>query len=192
MNDIDKRAAMLVDALFNADQWANWSRSPARLAALLGTCEDGERALADTFIPLIDQMRSPGNAHPLPARAARSGTMPEEDDRTREEAIKAAREALDLLRIGLKEKKKADKLVAVLKAWEDTGHYKDILILKYEEGQVTEDKKKKAKEIRELLEEIQELLKQLRRKIEKDEDTDDLAEETQDKLREVLSKLILL
>ena len=193
--DLDRAAETLVEALFDADEWARWSRSPRRLAALLGTCSDGETALATTFIPLIDTLRGVPRTAPSPAfRTTRRDAMPdgEEDNRWKQEAAAGAREALQLLRIGLQEKKKKDKLSALTKAWEDTGRYKDALLQKYENGQVTDAKKAKAKAVREKLFRLQAMLRELHHKILDDEDPGNLPRQIDDLLNEILTDLILL
>ncbi|MBI2088877.1 MAG: hypothetical protein HYT78_09075 [Deltaproteobacteria bacterium] len=194
MDDLDRRAKILVEVLTDRNKWAIWANNPRRVANLLGICSEGEAALVASFIPAIEAVLSRFSPSQSEVVNPRRQAMPEEErgqERWKEDAARAAREALDLLRIGLQQKKKSDKLSALAKAWEDTGHYKDLLIRLYENDRVSADKKRKAREIREKLERIQELLRTIRRKIENDENATQEVDQVTTLLREVLSDLVL-
>ena len=109
------------------------------------------------------------------------------------EGIILAGKLLELIQIGLKSKKKADKLKALVTAWEQTGFYKDLLISVYENGKVSNaQQKKKAQEIRKKLQEIQELLRTIREKIDNDEGYTTETRQLDKLLREVIEMLVNL
>ncbi len=75
--------------------------------------------------------------------------------------VQLANTLLNLLTIGLREKKKVDKLNALVTAYQQCCEVKDALIEKYENGNVTAAKKKLAKDIRKKLLDLQKLLKEI-------------------------------
>lgn len=109
------------------------------------------------------------------------------------EGIVLAGKLLELIQIGLKSKKKADKLKALVTAWEQTGFYKDLLISVYENGKISNaQQKKKAQDIRKKLQEIQELLRTIREKIDNDEGYTSETKQLDKLLREVIEMLVNL
>ncbi|MBI2088876.1 MAG: hypothetical protein HYT78_09070 [Deltaproteobacteria bacterium] len=106
-------------------------------------------------------------------------------------AVEAARTLIELLRLGLKEKKKANKLEALVRAWEEAGRYKDLLLRLYEDGEVTEDRRAKARELRNMLDQLQQMLGEIRRKIRDDEDAARERDAAEELARRILDALVL-
>ena len=84
--------------------------------------------------------------------------------------VQLANTLLNLLSVGLKEKKKIDRLKALVKSWEKCGDLKSELITKWEEGDVPAAKKKIAKEIHKQLIDLQKKLHDIYDKIDKGDD----------------------
>ncbi len=88
-----------------------------------------------------------------------------------QEGVKLAKDLLELLQEGLKSKKKAEKLSALVTAMRKAMELKDGLIEQYERGNVTAEKKQKARDLRAKLKRLQEKLKDIHDKIERGEDS---------------------
>lgn len=208
MDDLEKRAATLVSIIANPALWDAWIiGNPGRLAKLLGTCAEGEVFIADAAVPFVKKLGSllqqKGNTTPTSfnTKNKRRYKMPnEKETASTSETLEATKEGiilagklLELIQIGLKSKKKADKLKALVTAWEQTGFYKDLLISVYENGKVSNaQQKKKAQEIRKKLQEIQELLRTIREKIDNDEGYTTETRQLDKLLREVIEMLVNL
>jgi hypothetical protein len=210
MDDITERAKLLASIVADPSTWDAWViNNPSRLAKLLGTCTEGEYFIAEAALPFLKRIQSlllgrKESAHPATNfnhQNKRRYDMPnEKETKEASETLEATREGialagklLELLQIGLKSKKKADKLKALVTAWEQTGLYKDLLISVYENGKINNpQQKKKAQEIRKKLQEIQELLRTIREKIESDEGYSTESKKLDKLLREVIEMLINL
>lgn len=210
MSDIEKRGAKLVSIITQPSVWDEWIiDNPGRFAKLLGTCEEGELFIAQAAVPfikkiqslLLDKKSQAANTASFNTKNKRRYDMPNgKETGSTSETLEAAKEGivlagklLELIQIGLKSKKKADKLKALVTAWEQTGLYKDLLISVYENGKISNaQQKKKAQEIRKKLQEIQELLRTIREKIDNDEDYAKETKQLDKLLREVIEMLVNL
>ena len=110
-------------------------------------------------------------------------------DSKQEEAIaKGIEKLLGFLDAGLKEKKKKEKLSALVTAWERCGFYKDLFIQKFLNDKINAENKKKAKEVYEDLKALQQALKDLRKEIDR-EDEEGIEEEKR-KIQELADKIL--
>lgn len=118
--------------------------------------------------------------------------MAGEKDRAQEEIAKGIQQGLNLLDRLTREKKKANKLLIVIKEWEKTGLYKDLLIDKLISDESDDKRRKAAVACRELLQTAQALLKKIREKLENDDDAREEARQLEATLEKALRCIISL
>jgi hypothetical protein len=171
MENVKRRAEILLDIFQTRGSFERWLEvRPRSLARLLGFCEEGESALQDNLgraiLALLSGSRREGLAESLDRDGKGKEKMADEKDRTQELIAKGIQQGLTILDRLSKEKKKAAKLLIVIKEWEKAGLYKDLLIDKLIHDGSDGKKRKAALACRELLQTAQTLLKKIREKIE--------------------------
>ena len=166
--DIQRRTELLTGILRDPSRWHEWVvMHPRRLADVLGVCDEGKLSLETEIAPLFERSLSrllAGKGDIVMADAKTEIPVPGDD------WAKLANTLINFLSIGLKEKKKVDKLKGLANAMSQAFKVKDDLIQKYEDDKVTTAKKQLAKEIHAKLKELQYLLKTLADKIDAGQD----------------------
>ncbi len=189
-----KRAEKLLSVLSDYDSWDSWIiRNPGRMAKMLGLCSDGTIAIAELApsLVILQQLLRKNNTQGNLKNNIISTTNVRRvlmGDETNEVIVKGVEKLLGFLEVGVKEKKKKDKLAALVKAWERCGFYKDLFIQKFLNEKINNENKKKALEVYNDLKALQEALKQLRKEIEHDDEKG--IEEATDKVQKLADKIL--
>jgi len=169
-DDIRRRSELLAGIFRDPSQWHVWLvQHPGRLADVLGVCEDGKATITSELAPLF--------ARVLRENFFSTGDVAMADDAPKipvpvpgDDWAKLANTLINFLSVGLKEKKKVDRLKGLASAMSQTFKVKDDLIQKYEDGAVPPAKQQLAKDIHKKLKELQDLLNTLSAKIDLGED----------------------
>src|SRR5580692_9216999 len=202
-DDIAKRSRILALIIENPSIWKSWLvGKPRSFSEVLGVCDQGARTLEEEIAPILarifQQHQSQGGI-PMPDNKKPPANTPKGEPQPPplpvapgEGYAQLANSLINLLTVGLKEKKKIDRLKALAKSWEKCGDLKSELLSKWEDGNVPKAKKKIAKEIHKQLEDLQKKLKAIYEKIDKGDDTTNDVIEANTLAGEIKGLLIVL